>query len=583
MKTVPGEPLRWNLARLGDPAALSLTTTYLYLPFGLVGPVLIDPLRFGGGLASWLIVGAAGQLVVMVGFAAARRLVHRGVHEGSRPWATAVAVSATATLRGVVLAATAQVLGLTTVLEAGYRILAGVTAQTAMLLILGVLVSSYEYHRRVASELQQHKQQLELLDRTMRERLIGIHDVVVADVHQSIDPLMDELDLALARMSDAGSSDEVCRAIQRMVDEELRPLSHSLASPVQRDVLAGLSVAVRDSGRIPVPHDLPLGRLLQPFAVGVFTALLAASQSVRDVTPIAGIVFPIVVAVGVMAMLVLARLLVGRVRALWWLGVLVAVGITSFAYGATVQLAVFSGLPAPGNLAGATWAAGGIVGAATAMYVVVNERRQATEVALRDSIDALETRVGLLRQGDFVERRRASLMLHGSIQSALHAAALRIGMSTSLTRADVEEIRTTIAAAAQRLDAPASPYVRLVETLAEIAGTWEGACHVRWSLDHRTVGALATAPVAASCVAELARETVGNAVRHGKASEVSLRIHADGDRIIVTCLDNGRGFVEGWEPGLGLKMIEDMCLDWSRDGGESGVTVTATLAVDNRE
>ena len=60
----------------------------------------------------------------------------------------------------------------------------------------------------------------------------------------------------------------------------------------------------------------------------------------------------------------------------------------------------------------------------------------------------------------------------------------------------------------------------------------------------------------------IAREAVVNAVRHGKASEVELKIEHYGGAVRLTVADNGSGFPAGWErdkdksSGLGLNIMK---------------------------
>lgn len=57
-----------------------------------------------------------------------------------------------------------------------------------------------------------------------------------------------------------------------------------------------------------------------------------------------------------------------------------------------------------------------------------------------------------------------------------------------------------------------------------------------------------------------AQEGVTNALRHGKASEIELRVHADATQTELCLVDNGSGFVDGaqWRPGHhGLQWLRE--------------------------
>ncbi len=56
----------------------------------------------------------------------------------------------------------------------------------------------------------------------------------------------------------------------------------------------------------------------------------------------------------------------------------------------------------------------------------------------------------------------------------------------------------------------------------------------------------------------IAQEAVTNAVRHGHASEVLIDLRVDGERVVLSVADNGRGFIPGAVPasGMGLRIMQ---------------------------
>jgi PAS domain S-box-containing protein len=67
-----------------------------------------------------------------------------------------------------------------------------------------------------------------------------------------------------------------------------------------------------------------------------------------------------------------------------------------------------------------------------------------------------------------------------------------------------------------------------------------------------------TATAAATHLYRIAQEAVSNALKHGKASEVAIRLEPDGSRIRLTVQDNGRGFVASAasHDGMGLHIMQ---------------------------
>jgi signal transduction histidine kinase len=174
------------------------------------------------------------------------------------------------------------------------------------------------------------------------------------------------------------------------------------------------------------------------------------------------------------------------------------------------------------------------------------------------------------------------------LQSALTAAAMRLASQPDPDVESIAEIRRSISLAVAKIDAPNDSYILLIGTLNDIADLWKGACEVHWTLGYRTVRILVESPSAAVSVAEIARESVGNAVRHGSATNVWITISEPDesltsdlqprDRIMVSVRDDGHGMDPDWKPGLGSQMLDELCLEWNRVSGLSGTYLNAVIA-----
>lgn len=570
--------LCWAITRLGEPAAIGPIVWLLYLPFGLIGPLLIDRQRLGGGLVEWLLIGLLSQLVLMLWFWLAGLVIHRGGPAGhSRPWLTLLAIVGAGFLRGLVLAFAVYAVGLTSEPEIAYRLRSAVLAQSVLLVLLALTASALAYHRRLAAQLEQQRQSIADLNDSMRETLERVNAELVAEVHRTIDPLITSLDRRLERIEAGSETEPVLESIRQLVDDDLRPLSTRLANAPEEAVAPGSAPGGMGPGKVPLPSALRLERLLRPGAAAVLLFPLALSQALRSAALPQALIFPVVTALLALAVLALVRRLVGRWSPPLWAGIgvvsLIVAGSTSLILG--IQRSI--GLPVPQYVGYAGFFAGAIIGALTAWFVAVNEQRTATEQGLRASVDELQAIGSVLRQNAFVARRRLSTIVHGSLQSALNAAAMRLATPAPGPET-VRQVRRDIAAAVARIDDNGSSYVLLVDTLADITELWDGTCTVRWTVDHQTIRLLAQSPACAASAAEISRECVNNAIRHGGASEVWITIARSGECIMVTAVDNGSGVHGAAVDGLGSRMLDEVCVEWTRESGSGGTTVVAQLA-----
>ena len=85
----------------------------------------------------------------------------------------------------------------------------------------------------------------------------------------------------------------------------------------------------------------------------------------------------------------------------------------------------------------------------------------------------------------------------------------------------------------------------LQDSLRELAARMSRQWNVQCSLDHCPPGLEATPVLERDCH-QLVREAVANAVRHGKASSITIRVDSSEDAVRLVVTDNGSGF-----PGTG--------------------------------
>lgn len=568
---------KWNWQRLGDSAALSPLVAWCYFPLGLIGPVLLEPNRLGGGIGSWLLVGLVGQAAIFLTLWISRLVIHQKMESQSRPIANLAAILIAIGLRAVSIAWVVHELSLTDKFDFMYRLSAGLFTQTGFLIAVAVIVSSLSFHRQTATKLWKQQDQLRELNSSMQERLAGIRGALAAQVRLTIDPLIEEIDRGLDQIAAGGNPAAIRDSIREIVDEELRPLSRRLESQDDSDMELSASSPDPLTAWIPLPPNPRVSLLIRPLLASFFVALLAASPGLIVNGIIGALVYPLVAFILTAPILLVIRAAIGSWRLPLWLGILFIFIVTAAVAGVAKVFAAERILTFPSTSLVITLISGGFAGVLAATFAMANERRLSDEGDLRISIDELHVQLSILRQHEFVTRKELSYILHGSVQSALHVAAMRLVSQEVPDVNLLTAIRRDIKDATARLETPASPDALLIDTLSDIAELWDGTCSVRWSMDHRTIRRLVDFPVAASCVAEITRECVGNAIRHGNATEIWITISVSEDRITLTSLDNGTVETE-WKPGMGSKMLNEMCLSWSHSLDPKGTCVTAELA-----
>jgi hypothetical protein len=568
----------WHWQRLGESAALGPAVAWFYFPLGLLGPVFLETNRLGGSIWSWFFVGLVGQVVIFLSFWIARRLIHRKTASQSRPLANIAAILIAIGLRAVAIASVAQVLTPTKNFDLIYRLQAGFFTQTGLLIAAAVIVSSFSFHRQMVATLWSQQEQLRELNSSMQERLAGTRSELAAQIRLTINPLMEEINRGLDQVANGENSENIRESIRHIIDGQLRPLAHSLESQVGSEFEPPASASAPLTTWIPLPSKPPISLLIRPMATSFIIALLAASPGLIANGIVGAIVYPPVAFILTLPVLLGIRALIGSWRLPLWLGISVVFVVTAVGAGLTKIFAAERILSFPNTSILITLIGGGLAGILASAFALANERRISTERELRSSIEELQVQLSILRQHEFVTRKELSYILHGSVQSALHVAAMRLASHPDPDASLVRSIRKDIELATAQLETPASPDALLIGTLSDIAELWDGTCSVKWTLDHRTIRRLVDSPVAARCIAEITRECIGNAIRHGQATEVRITITENVDRVTLTSIDNGTVDTD-WKPGLGSAMMNEMCLSWSHSKEPKGTRLIAEIAI----
>lgn len=570
-------PLQRVLQTLGDPASLSVLVTLVYLPVGLIGPVLIDPPRIGGPPLQWLVVALAGQVVLTCVVLGSARVV-RMAGPVTAPWLTILSLMVAALARAITIAMVAAGMELAGLQEVGYRLATALGAQVVILLLIAYAVSARAVHSAIADRLESQLEQLALLNATASTRLDEVRQEIAARVHETVDPLVADLDRLLAGLSSERGVPDVRASIRRAIAADLRPLSHGLERGQEQGSQPEPTGPSRTSARLPLPDQMPIRSLILPGLGGLIAASLGWTQAIRDLDPQEWVTFSCLSGVGVFALLSLLRLAIGSWTPVLWLGVTVGALASGGAQFAAVLIQTALGLPVPAPILVPAAVFGVLVGAITAFGMAVGARRSATEQSLREAVTALQLAGSRVRQETLVAQRQLGYVIHGSVQSALQSAALRLTESAAADPVMMESIRRDILTALSRLDSMASSPEVLRDTLTDITDLWAGICDITWSVEDDEWQVLDRSPMTAASVAEVARELISNAVNHGGATQVRVVVSHHGDRVVVTVCDDGRNSAEGAPPGLGSRLLDEMCLFWTRHSDATGTTVVAELA-----
>lgn len=582
MATGPGEQVRAMLSPLASPSALSWTTVLLAAPLIFAIQVPGNAAFGGGAFGGWALACAVGLLVVAGLFAAVT------VVTATRdPSVAAVLVT-------YLVAALAQpvVFGLVTVgsgLTADAQLtlrLTGPLVYVPVLIAAGLAVATHAAHRRVIAELEQKRARLLDIGPSLESELDRAQAELVAAVRTSLEPALASLDAALATAAGRNRADDAIGALNDIVERDLRPLSRALVAD-RSDGTADEPPAEAPA-KVPLPRRFALARGVRPGLASLVVLIGAVPTGIRDLGPTEGLTWVAGLTLACWAGLTLVRRLMARREVRTPLGVAVIVSLHMFVMAFALWLLVRIGIAIPYDVTASGIAFLGVVGALTVGSMLVGERRAESELELAAATERLERAVALTLRRERLVRRRAAFVLHGSLQGALHAAALRIAEGKAIDRDLVDDVRADIHGALSKLDATSigGSACRTQIAINDLAEVWQGHRTVTARMGPGVIDALRADPDADEALAEVVREAVNNAFRHGVASTVDLDAHlapvahALGQpAIVIVARDDGRGPPAETSPGLGTVLFDDVCRSWKYSARSDGSTFRAELSL----
>jgi signal transduction histidine kinase len=177
----------------------------------------------------------------------------------------------------------------------------------------------------------------------------------------------------------------------------------------------------------------------------------------------------------------------------------------------------------------------------------MNEMRD----AFRASVTA-ETIAALARGHRVADvTREVARELHGSVQTRLVACAMAMDKASS--EGDRIALAAALAEAQEVLAMPLSVPARATSVADEVRrkiALWGDLCDFSVEVDPGVEGA-----AQADVIGRIVEEGLTNAVRHGSATAVEVRIEVAGDDVFVQISDNGSG-PRGGAAGLGSAMLD---------------------------
>ena len=574
--TTPRFRMARALQQLGGPYPLSNETI-----LGAAVPVILSNmvLDFGreeGTFGNWLLISTLGYAAVVTILLIARRLLS----STTPPTIVYLLIFLFAGLfRGVVIYQLGSGLGVIPAEEWQYRILGSPLFILVSLSLVTVLVSNSVRATAELEKLETSRLLLEKRLNSMRAEISRMNAEVAGRVSGLISPVIQELMLKIqgAKSSELGLE---VKALRSTIDDVIRPLSQDIAQSsdeLNATEVETPKVSIRENFRLNTP--IQVSYQIVPFWSTALLTLISTPAAVVFYGQDAGLAL-LVFALALLATLELAALALRKVRVSAILAFLIQLAIFATG-GAMATLAL--GLA---NLDAGLFPASRIITLTmmigTAMFVgqVRQTQRYASQLNAQEVNEKLELLNSQARRELWLNRRRIATVLHGPVQAALYASAMRLAQSTRPSKKLIQSVNEDLASALEVLKFESLESPDLRDVLSQIVEVWQSTCEIYSNVTKPVYQVTKKKPLVGEAVVEVLREAVSNAIKHGSASEIEIEAKVSNNLILLSIINNGKPAVNSRGNGFGSKLYSELTHTWKLDKTEDGRTkFSATIFI----
>lgn len=560
-------------SRLGSPDAINWLSVVSVMVFQTCASLITSGVNYYPELVLFLSV-RLGSLLVFVGVLICG---HWLLTKSSRPQpmitiaSFLLGISASTAVFDWLLVAT----GLAEESFLARRIVLSVVGATVILIMVALIVTTAREYAATNRDLEDTIVRVEALGRGTSERIQKRRDDLVSQVRELITNQLDHIELAREQ------SKEV---MQSLIDDVIRPLSHSLA----RETPAGPEPSPSRGGPIPwrgVIRGTLTGNPFSPWAFSTAIGLIVATFLVLSFGLLGAVVTVgvfLVASVMNMALGVLWRL-VPPSTPLWirFVGVNLAVApflvfTVSFINWSTgfdlasspVRLSAWVIL-----VVGTWWVA--------VLATNVFSQLKTTNRQLDTTLIYLKTELAAVNGLEHQLRTRFARVLHGPIQQAVASALRSITTSNgAVVLPDViSQTKRRISDALTDLDLDKPVPLDISRELEEVREVWEGSVTIEADVSDSARELLTIHHETAHTVLELVREACQNAITHGDAQAITIVIDNDdtGEEVHINVHNDGAQPPPTPEPGMGSALFDALTVSWSRTSTPEGVAVSGIV------
>jgi hypothetical protein len=576
----PVTTAREAIAKFGSADSTNWRVMALFAVPAFSSTLFFEMARLGGSPFVWFWLTTGAYLVTVTAVWLLSEAANQRSWTSSKPLTVLVILLAAGVARGTFMYFVGMQVGVVPADDAWYRLISAPMFVTFSFFFFSIPVTAHLEHRRMLAQLTKERSQLDRLQTNLAVEVKSHRTELTSQARRLLEPAIWELRKHLADAVTRGSVQQAVSEISRITDSMVRPISHRFAKEEQYGLQPSAEPAPIKAETDVWPRRVNLGTMLPVFFIfaaglisggpavvlveGAAEGLLSALVMAITYTSLAWLVGRLLrnVEMATLPGLVLIMLLLAGVGASFYpLNLLLQInqnfGIQSIAFVSQMGVLIF-------------------------IFQLVQLRRKLLLerlAAINENIEALNQR---LRQELWLTQRDISLLLHGPVQGAFYAAAMKLSNTPKLDEALIEEIRADIGAALLKLNSNSiGQSTALKQQVESIADAWGDSLEINFAADRALLDELANDAVATRVVVEVIREAITNAVKHGAATKISISLVRNLVGVRVTVENDGLP-PQPQAAGLGTEMFDEVSSGWSLAQTAEGTRLELEIALANQ-
>lgn len=573
----PKTSLREAINNASGPVALSNRVLLQFAPISFLLVLVSNPSRLEGSYLEWVLVATVGLIATVLVLLAFRATVLPSTDgRAAKPFMSSIAYTVAGVVRGTAVYLTGAALGIFPPEEFTYRLIGGPLFVYGSISMLAIFNASRLRHEKTLAKLEFEKAELDELRGGIRERIRLQRADLLKRVQGVLEPVVAEVKAQLQN-----SPSELSARLRDVVETVVRPLSHDIGkgSKVDEEVNLLSKRAAFAAAKSRFPATLSAGSMFVPELLFFSTASISIIATAINF-PGQVLQGSIVSLLAVFAGYKFLQKALYRVWVPFVVALLISVlGAVIVAFFTSFVLSLFGFYLAP-YLFWQFVLSQVTLNLLTFYMQFLRTQRKDAETEMTRVVADLAILNSQLRQEVWLNRRRIASILHGSVQAALYASAIRLAKLEAPTKQDVEMVQGDIAAAISKLESTDG-----VETfrgvLEQIRDVWEGAVEVQLpTLSQELIEQIESNSVASACAAEIVREAVSNAVKHGKAEHVVIEVEKNGSHLLgITVSNDGQPLPAEVEAGYGSSIMDEVAFSWQLENRGGFTVLGAAIAI----